>query len=579
MNTSHNFSVSILLKLIILIISVPLSSRSQQIPLPIDCNQAPPDFFEICQQLRQFDAAARTDLAFAASQPQIIVSAPAVPHMSQLSPAVPRQSAFVPSAYDCLDLQCLCPYFGGGISPDGQCHLRNGEVLRRAVRKEIRMLNDNERERFFHAIQQIKASGEYDRLADIHRREASGSGAHSGPSFLLWHREFMKRIEIALRLIDPSVALPYWDSTLDQHLPDPRDSIIWSPYLMGETDAFGQVINGPFARFPTLEGHPAITRNLGQEGHLFTEQTIEAVYNKNTIDGILAYTAPTRACPYPPNFSALEYYHASVHIWVGGDMKPPLTSANDPVFYLHHSFVDFIFEQWRQMHQNRMQREYEYPEEIATCTTSLHFANAHMRPFNLINRQGLSNAYTDFMYTYERRPICSQQQPTCNSEFLFCDLYNGPAHCVSKIKLGRQCGKFIGEDACFMGTCINGYCNPRINNAPFVRMSSSSITLRPFSRLTSFTTLRSLTRAPSATTLRPVTRATPLRFLVRTTSSTTLQPSTRITPLSTAQSFSRSRTSRPIPFQRARNLFTRQRTENRTTLRSRNNGQRRKSAV
>ncbi|VDO59613.1 unnamed protein product, partial [Onchocerca flexuosa] len=173
-------------------------------------------------------------------------------------------------------------------------------------------------------------------------------------------------VEIGLRLIDPSVALPYWDSTLDQHLSNPQDSIMWSSVLMGESNSTGQVINGPFAGFTTLEGHPTLTRNLGREGHLLTDQNIGKVYEKNTIEGILAYTAPTKGkssissnltCPYPPNYSALEYYHASVHIWVGGDMKPPLTSANDPVFYFHHSFVDHIFEKWRQIRQNRTQRE------------------------------------------------------------------------------------------------------------------------------------------------------------------------------------------------------------------------------
>uniref|UniRef100_A0A0R3RSJ5 Tyrosinase_Cu-bd domain-containing protein n=1 Tax=Elaeophora elaphi TaxID=1147741 RepID=A0A0R3RSJ5_9BILA len=413
------------LELISIIVRMISLARSQ-IMLPIDCSEAPPGFFEICQQLRQFDIEARTDLAFAA--PQMIVNAPAVPHHHQLSPAVPHQSSFVPSPYDCLDLQCLCPYFGGGISPNKQCHLGGGQILQRAVRKEIRMLTDDERERFFNAVRQLKASGEYNRLANIHRKEASGSGAHSGPSFLLWHREFIKRMEIALRLIDPSVALPYWDSTLDQHLSVPRDSIMWSPLLMGESDSSGRVINGPFARFVTLEGHPTLIRHLGKEGHLLTNQNINTVYEQETIEGILAYTAPTQACPYPPNFSALEYYHASVHIWVGGDMKPPTTSANDPVFFLHHSFIDFIFENWRQMHQNRIQR--------------------------------LSNAYTDFMYTYAPRPSCSQTQPNCHSKFLFCDLLNGPAHCVSKIKLGRPCKQFASEDVCFMGVCTGGYCRP-----------------------------------------------------------------------------------------------------------------------
>ncbi|VDK82198.1 unnamed protein product [Litomosoides sigmodontis] len=371
----NSFSVIVLLELIDVFIFTTSLVRSQLIELPIDCNRAPPGLFEICQQFRQFGLAARTDLSVA--PPQLPVNRPTMPHSRSFSAAVAPQPSFVASVYDCLDLRCLCPYFGGGIAPDGNCHLQNGQILQRAIRKEIRMLSDNERNRFFNAVRQLKASGEYDRLASIHKQnmnkhfhlliqsatslnnsqEATGSGAHSGPSFLLWHREFAKRMEIALRLIDPFIALPYWDSTLDGHLSDPRDSIMWSPTLMGESDSSGRVINGPFSGFVTLDGHPTLTRHLGEEGHLLTDQNIDAVYDKDTIEGILAYTAPTQACPYPPNFSALEYYHASVHIWVGGDMKPPTTSANDPVFFLHHSFVDYIFENWRQMHQNRMQRE------------------------------------------------------------------------------------------------------------------------------------------------------------------------------------------------------------------------------
>ncbi|CAG9538263.1 unnamed protein product [Cercopithifilaria johnstoni] len=467
--------IILLSELINVIIFMITLARSQQIMSPIDCNKVPPGFFEICHQFRQFDIAARTGLSLL------------TPRNYPFSPALPRQPSFIPSVYDCLNLQCLCPYFGGNISPYGKCHLRNGQLLQQAIRKEIRMLSNSERERLFNAIRQLKASGEYDRLARIHQQVSSGSGAHSGPSFLLWHREFTKRMEIALRLIDPLIALPYWDSSLDQHLPDPRNSIIWSSILMGESDSNGYVINGPFAGFTTLEGHSTIIRHLGKEGHLFTDQNINTVYDKNTIEGILAYTAPTHACPYPPNFSALEYYHASVHIWIGGDMKPSMTSANDPIFFLHHSFVDYIFENWRQIHQNRMQREQDFPEEIISCTTSVHFADANMHPFNLANRQGLSNAYTDYMYTYQLRPNCSKRQPNCHSQYLFCDLLNGPEHCVSKIKLGKSCEQFAGEDACYMGVCSNGYCKPKL-----ITSTPSTSTFR----LTRRTTPLHITRPP-----------------------------------------------------------------------------------
>lgn len=99
------------------------------------------------------------------------------------------------------------------------------------------------------------------------------------PIFQLFlNRNVAFRYEIALRQIDPSLALPYWDSTLDGNLPNPRDSSIWTDEFMGNTDAQGNLVTGDFAGFRTL------SVRLGHESHqIFLYQKFKIKLYENQI--------------------------------------------------------------------------------------------------------------------------------------------------------------------------------------------------------------------------------------------------------------------------------------------------------
>ena len=38
--------------------------------------------------------------------------------------------------------------------------------------------------------------------------------------------------------------------------------------------------------------------------------------------------------------------HNRVHLYIGGNMAP-MTSPNDPVFFLHHCFIDEVWDDWQ----------------------------------------------------------------------------------------------------------------------------------------------------------------------------------------------------------------------------------------
>ena len=58
--------------------------------------------------------------------------------------------------------------------------------------------------------------------------------AHRGASFLPWHREYVWRVENALREHNLNVFMPYWDYTLEERLPT-KSGVCLKHYLVSST--------------------------------------------------------------------------------------------------------------------------------------------------------------------------------------------------------------------------------------------------------------------------------------------------------------------------------------------------------
>ncbi|ETN74614.1 hypothetical protein NECAME_12858 [Necator americanus] len=173
-----------LLCLGIILLRLP-STSSQGI-----CNSAPTASLRItCQQITNW--AANTRDIRPTTRSLVLSPGPAGPTLGAFAVSAVASSTSPTTAYECMDIGCLCGFFGG--SGGTNCVLPNGQTLTKAIRKEYRVLTDDERQRYNTAMWTIKSNGDYDTLSKIHSQFITSPGAHSGPAFLPWHREFIKR--------------------------------------------------------------------------------------------------------------------------------------------------------------------------------------------------------------------------------------------------------------------------------------------------------------------------------------------------------------------------------------------------
>ena len=201
-------------------------------------------------------------------------------------------------------------------------------------RRDYRDLTVAEKARYVAALYDAKARGVVDSFADEHNVHFTHGHRHSG--FLPWHREFIRRFEAELQVYDPRVMLCYWNSSNDQS----TSSGLWDNSFLGQFDsAWG------------------LGRSLGNGGFLAAPGTVD-----DTLD------LPT----YDVFWDPLEdNIHDGPHGWVGGLMGGG-TSPFDPVFYLHHTYIDMMWAQWQLRH----------PGETYIASGGGPGINEHMHPWS-----------------------------------------------------------------------------------------------------------------------------------------------------------------------------------------------------
>jgi tyrosinase len=220
-----------------------------------------------------------------------------------------------------------------------------------AIRKDANTLTAVERAEFVAAIQALKAEGIYDQFV-LRHANAIMSAIHRCSAFLPWHRRFIFDLERELQRVsgNPNLGIPYWNWPSGG-----ANASMWNDDLLGGNgDAGGVVRTGPFRAgqwtIINSSGLPAgpLMRAFGQNGlpNLSTQAEIDQVMAVTPYD-----TSPWNMNSNPSFRNQLEGWigpnlHNRGHVWVGGSMLP-MTSPNDPVFFMNHCMVDKIWHEWQ----------------------------------------------------------------------------------------------------------------------------------------------------------------------------------------------------------------------------------------
>ncbi|KAL4803386.1 hypothetical protein BDV18DRAFT_40551 [Aspergillus unguis] len=189
------------------------------------------------------------------------------------------------------------------------------------------------------------AQNVWDELQQAHISQ--GNYVHFVGHFLPWHRYLVRTHEVLLQtLCGYTGAQPYWDEVADYEAGPLKEASIFDPVFGfgGDGDGGdGCIRDGPFADTTlrmrglteTHDDEYCLSRALNQSAFVWGQ--------RSEVDRCFAMSEyrDAWACY---NFNP----HSAGHTAVGGVMVDAAQSNGDPLFYLHHAYIDRLWWQWQQ---------------------------------------------------------------------------------------------------------------------------------------------------------------------------------------------------------------------------------------
>jgi hypothetical protein len=187
-------------------------------------------------------------------------------------------------------------------------------------------------------------------------------GLHDDVYFLPWHRWYLLQIENLVRVIDCGVTVPYWAWSLVAN--DAFTQPLWSDddsWFGGDGDLLQNqcVQTGPFreGEFELIASSP--------DSCLQRMFATVALPNQMLVNIVLD-TAPENVTDFL--FGLEVTLHNRVHCQISGTMCS-VHSANAPEFFLHHSYVDKIWEDWQR--KSDLHKTALYDDDLIPMTSRL----------------------------------------------------------------------------------------------------------------------------------------------------------------------------------------------------------------